>query len=219
MVAYHILFDIDYLGIAQIGIHTLPLLIFQRTIGALFLLLVGVSLTLSESGNKDGYRRHLRRGLALCAVALGITAATWVYPHEGFITFGIIHFIALATLIAPIFFRFGRRNVLLGLLLIAAGFFTAGLETDSPHLFWLGITAPGYAALDYYPLVPWFGVVLIGLFAGETFFPGGESRLRVPESALTGSLAWAGRHSLAIYLAHQPIIVGAMLAYKALAGM
>jgi len=215
MAVYHIIFDIWFLDLAQFDLFSLPLVIFQRSIGILFLLLVGVSLTLSESRNK-GYTHHLRRGLTLGAVALGITLSTWIYPHERFITFGIIHFIALATVLAPFFFRLGRLNVLLGLIIIAAGFIVTEIETGSPFLFWLGITTPEYTALDYYPLLPWFGIVLIGAYAGQTLYPFGISRIRMPKSVVADALCWVGRNSLSIYIVHQPVLIGAMLAYKSL---
>jgi uncharacterized membrane protein len=216
MVAYHAIFDIWFLGLAQLDLFSLPLVVFQRSIGILFLLLVGVSLTLSESRNTGGYAHHLRRGVMLGAVALGITLVTWIYPHERFITFGVIHFIALATIIAPFFFRLGKLNALIGLIIIAAGFLAMDVETDSPYLFWLGITSADYTALDYYPLLPWFGIVLIGVSAGQMIYPKGVSRIRMPKSAVTDALAWAGRHSLASYLLHQVIILGAIFSLKAI---
>ncbi|MEW6036258.1 MAG: heparan-alpha-glucosaminide N-acetyltransferase [Candidatus Micrarchaeota archaeon] len=217
MAAYHFIFDIYYLGFAQIDLQFLPILLFQRATGTLFLLLAGASLWLSERHNKEGYGRHARRGLLLAAVAALITLGTWIYPHEGFITFGIIHMIAASTFIAPLFFRFGRLNILLGLTLITAGFFIGAVGTDSRLLFPLGVTYPGYTALDYYPLIPWFGVVLVGMEAGRIIFPRGKATWKSRDSAWASRLAFLGRNSLALYLAHQPLILGAMMAYRALA--
>jgi uncharacterized membrane protein len=216
MAAYHFIFDIYYLGLAQVDLQFLPILLFQRSTGTLFLLLAGASVWLSEIRNREGYARHARRGLLLAAVAMLITLATWIYPRQGFITFGIIHMIAASTLIAPLFLRLGRLNILLGLLLIIAGFFIGSVETDSRLLFPLGIAYPGYTALDYYPLIPWFGVVLIGMEAGRIIFPQGKARWKTYDSAWARGLAFLGRNSLAIYLAHQPLMLGAMMAYKAL---
>ncbi len=213
MVIYHIIFDINYFGIAPIDIYSLPLVLFQRVTGSSFLLLVGVSLSLSESRNKEGYMRHARRGAWLACVALAITVGTWVFPHDGFITFGIIHLIALSTFIAPFFFRFGKLNVLFGLFAIAAGLMMVGLQTDSHYLFWLGLTYPGYTALDYYPLLPWFGLILIGMYAGSLVVRRGGLDLPAGKR-LSERLALLGRNSLAIYLVHQPIVVGVILALK-----
>lgn len=249
MIAYHLFFDLDYFGIAHMPLQEVPLRLLQLATGSLFVLVAGVSLTLSEARNKEGYAHHLRRGLKLAAVALLITLATWVYPHTAFIKFGIIHMLAVSTLLAPFFFRFGKLNALLGLLVILAGLYAGGMQAGSPYLFWLGITYPGYEALDHYPLLPWFGVVLIGVFCGQTLFPAGKSMLRPagptssapgsrpPGSTGTGELAaaaawssvlgsglvsvvaFAGRNSLLIYLVHQPLLIAALLAIKMAAGV
>jgi uncharacterized membrane protein len=216
MIAYHLMFDLWYLRIAEFDIGSLPLSIFQHSIGTLFLVLAGISLALSESRNTEGYIHHAKRAAYLGAVALSITLATWIYPHEGMITFGIIHCIALCVLLAPLFFPLGRLNVLIGLALVAAGFVVPYIQTDSPFLFWLGITRPDYAALDFYPVLPWLGVVLIGVYAGQTIYPDGRSRVVRNESRLSRAFAFAGRHSLAIYLIHQPVMMGILLAYKVL---
>ncbi len=216
MVIYHIIFDLWFLGFADVDFRALPLLLFQRSIGTLFLLLVGVSLHLSQTRNREGYRHHLRRGLILGLVALAITLVTYIYPNKWFITFGIMHCIALSTLIAPLFFRLGRLNVLLGLIIIASGFLAYEIRVETPYLFWLGLIRPDYTALDFYPMLPWFGIVLIGVYAGQVFYPDGAARLRIRGSAVADALCWMGRNSLSIYLAHQPVIIGILLLYREL---
>ena len=71
----------------------------------------------------------------------------------------------------------------------------------------------GFYSVDYFPLLPWFGVILIGVALGDLFYRG--YRRRVPLPDLTGSsvvrgFELLGRNSLAIYLAHQPVIIGLM---------
>lgn len=218
MLAYHVFFDLDYFGMAAVRLDGLPLVLLQRVTGALFLLVAGISLTLSEARNREGCWHHAKRALALAGVAALITLATWVYPHEGFIKFGIIHMLAVSTLIAPFFFGLGRLNVLLGIAIIATGIPLGHMQADTPWLFWLGITYPGYSALDHYAMLPWFGVILIGIYTGQTLFPGGWSPFRFARCAALDSLALMGRNSLLIYVAHQPLIIGTMLALKAAAG-
>ncbi|MBU0532681.1 DUF1624 domain-containing protein [Patescibacteria group bacterium] len=209
MVIYHIFFDLSYFRLVDINLYELGWQLFQRNIGTLFILIVGISLTLSENRNKEGYKRHAKRGLKLAGIALLITVATWIYPHEGFIMFGIIHLIALSTFIAPFFFKFGKWNLVLGLLIILLGFYVGTLVTNSHYLFWLGIVYPGYMQLDHYSLIPWFGVVLVGMYIGNKLFPGGKSKLKLPTNE---NLAFLGRNALLIYVIHQPILIGVIMA-------
>lgn len=206
MVIYHFFFDLNYFGISSVDLGSLGFVILQRVTAFLFLFIVGVSLVLSEKNNKQGYKRHAIRAAKLGAIAAVITIATFIYPHDGFIKFGIIHLIALSTLIAPFFFRFGSFNAVLGLIIIAAGWTVH--YTDVDYLFWLGLIAPDYTALDHYPLVPWFGIVLLGISAGRY-----AEKFRVKSDRLK-ELALLGRNSLLIYLVHQPVLVVLMLLIK-----
>ena len=215
MVIYHVIFDLSYFGIYNIDLSNIMIVIFQRIIGTAFILLVGISIVLSEQKNKEGYFHHAKRAALLGIVALGITVATWIYPHEGFIKFGIIHLIAVSTLIAPFFNRFGRINIAFGALLIIAGLVIGQMQTAVPYLFWLGLTAPDYTALDHYPILPWFGVVLIGLYLGQKFVIANhenkEPKTKQTTNPLENALAYLGRNSLVIYLIHQPIIIALLM--------
>ena len=222
MIIYHFSFDVNYFGIAKINLYDLSWILFQRSIGTLFLLLVGISLTLSESRNKEGHIKHAKRALMLGAVAFVITIATWIYPNEGFVQFGIIHLIAVSTLLAPLFFRFRWMNAVLGLIVIFAGLYIGmnNMSTESKYLFWLGIVYPGYQALDHYPMLPWFGVVLIGIYLGQIVFPNGESKIKLSEKIIHNpyvqKLAFLGKNSLVVYLLHQPAMILLLFMYKLL---
>ena len=236
MVIYHFFFDLFYYRLADIPLEDIGWVIFQRVIATLFLTLVGVSLVLSENAGRQakqgpkGYERHFRRALKFGGVALLITALTWIYPHYAFIQFGIIHFIALSTLIAPFFFRFGRLNAVLGIIVIAMGSFTVNITTDNCYLFWLGLTCPSYVALDHYPIFPWFGLVLVGMAVGQKIFglsevrTGDDRNKKMPQTRIfsAGPLSWLedklaflGRHSLLIYVVHQVVLVLVIVGYKA----
>jgi uncharacterized membrane protein len=212
MLVYHTLFDLVFLGMIPSVLYLLPVVLFQRTIGVLFVLTAGVALTLSESRNEEGYERHFLRALKLAAAAAAITIATWVVVPDSFITFGVIHMLALSTLIAPLFFKLGKWNAILGLAIMVMGLLVVGTVVDMKFLFWLGFPYPSYTALDYYPMLPWFGVVLLGMGLGSAIFPDGKRRFVLPGLPLMGQLAFLGRHSLKIYILHQPVILGILIA-------
>lgn len=215
MVIYHLIFDLNYFGLSKISLYSLQMVLFQRLIALLFVGIVGVSLALCEAGNKKGYLTYLWRGFKLTNVAILITAVTWIYPHEAFISFGVIHMIALSSFIAPLFFRLRNWNFLIGLCLIAMGIWLNLQQTDFRFLFWLGVPYPGYEALDYYPMLPWFGVVLIGMAIGWFVYQHGESRLELGGKWFK-RLEFLGKHSLLIYLLHQVVLVGLILLYLAI---
>ncbi|MFH1520619.1 MAG: heparan-alpha-glucosaminide N-acetyltransferase [Candidatus Micrarchaeota archaeon] len=213
MIIYHFLFDLNFFGIVNIDIHDTNIVIFQRTIAILFIGLVGISITLSENRNKRGYLSHFWRGLKLVNIAILITAATWIFPHDGFITFGIIHMIALSTFIAPAFFKLGKWNFLVGLGLVSLGIWLNTLVTNSRFFFWLGLPFPEYFALDYYPMLPWFGVILIGMAIGQAAYHKNESRFKIKDIGLVNKLVFLGKNSLVIYLVHQVVLVGLIITY------
>ena len=125
---------------------------------------------------------------------------------------------AVSALIGPLFFGLGKWNIPLAIALIAAGSIPPGLESDSPYLFWLGLPDISYTALDYYPLIPWFGVMLLGISLGMWLFPDGRSRASLPGLPGQEILEKIGRNSLAIYLAHQPVLIALLMIYMGVAG-
>jgi uncharacterized membrane protein len=83
-----------------------------------------------------------------------------------------------------------------------------------PWLLPLGLMPQHFRTADYFPLLPWFGIFLIGICAGNTFYRDGERRfsLRLTATRITRPLAFIGRNSLLIYLVHQPVIIGILFA-------
>ena len=182
-------------------------LILRLLVLAGFIISCGVSCSLSRS--------NLRRGLKLLAVALGLTAATALLDlalgrQQFLISFGILHLLALAILVYAALQRYG----LLPPLLLGLAILLLSLLPDPPwaagnFLFLiLGWNRDFYTA-DYFPLIPYLGWFLLGAAVGgllyrdkRSFFPGrGRSRAARP-------FLWLGRHALAIYILHQPLIYG-----------
>jgi uncharacterized membrane protein len=65
--------------------------------------------------------------------------------------------------------------------------------------------------VDWYPILPWFGVVLIAIFLGHAFYPAGKRRFEIPDWSrvpVLRQIAFLGKHSLLIYLVHQPVLIG-----------
>jgi uncharacterized membrane protein len=102
-------------------------------------------------------------------------------------------------------------SLIVGLSLIALGIYLNGQVSYDPWLIWLGVKQVNRLMVDYYPVLPWYGVALLGIFAGHTLYPGGQAQFHLPaifDNPLVRGLAFLGQHSLLIYLIHQPILLG-----------
>lgn len=215
MIIFHTIFDLNYFGAHNFDVYSGFWWAFVRITATIFIFLVGVSLTLSYSRaiknkkGKDLLLKYLYRGTKIFSWGLIITLITWVFFRQEFIIFGILHFIGLAIILAYFFLRFRLLNLFLGVAFIIIGIYLANLTVDFPWLIWLGFMPQNFYTFDYFPILPWFGLVLIGLFFGNLFYPEGKRRIKIREikNPVTDLFCFLGRHSLFIYLIHQPILI------------
>jgi uncharacterized membrane protein len=215
MIAYHLCFDLDYFGVVRLDMNHAPFWLHARAlIVTLFLAAMGASLALATAHGVK-WRPFLRRLGWLVAAAAAVTLASRFMFPRSWIFFGVLHFIALASVLALPFVRLYWTNLALGAGLVALGTsFTHPLFNQHPWQ-WVGLMTHRPVTEDYVPLLPWFGVVLIGLFLGRALVR--QRRLarlaawegRGPAARL---LALAGRHGLLIYLLHQPLLMAALWA-------
>jgi uncharacterized membrane protein len=222
MIIYHIIYDLNYFSIVKIEMKSPLILTFLYPIGTLFLLLVGISLTLSYSrvkerlSKKELWIKFLLRGLKIFSLGLVITVVSWWFIPEGVIVFGILHCIGICIILAFPFLQLQRKNFPIGIVLIGIGVYLRTLTFNFYWFFWLGFIPAGFFTIDYFPLLPWFGVVLVGIFVGNMLYPNYERSFKLKDLSnflpvrFLGSL---GRHSLVIYLVHQPVILGLIYSF------
>ena len=219
MVVYHFCFDLSYFGLADFNFYQDPSWLHSRTfILSMFLLLVGVSLVLA-GGQKLDSRRYMRRLALLIASAVLISASSWWMFGERFIFFGVLHFIALASVLGLSFIRAGWVNLVLGIAVILFANYYQFPWFDTPGWRWIGLMTHKPQTEDYVPLLPWFGVVLLGLYTGPYLARLARQWQEANKSGLIRMLALSGRHSLIIYLLHQPVLIGALSLYVKLQGL
>ena len=209
MVVYHFCFDLRYFRVIAANFEQDPFWLgFRGLIVTSFLTLVGISLVLADrAGSRPA---HFWKRIALitaCAAAVSI-GSYQMFPRS-FIYFGILHCIALASILAQPLLRHPRIALVLGLAVIVAGLFVHHPSFDSRELSWLGFTTRKPLTEDYVPLAPWAGVVFIGVAIGNALWRTDFSVLR-PFATMPGWLQWLGRHSLAVYMVHQPLLIGAL---------
>jgi uncharacterized membrane protein len=213
MIIYHIIFDLTFFGNYNTLVFSNIWYWFGRLTAVLFILLVGVSLTLSYSRTKKkkkvNWSKYLKRGLKIFSIGLFISLVTYLIFPKYYIVFGILHFIGLSIIIGYFFIRFKFSNLILGVLFILSGIYLSKLTFNFYWLLWIGLTPINFQAFDYYPLFPYFGIVLIGIFLGNFLYPNYKRKFNIPElpTIYTKTICSLGRKSLIIYLIHQPIIL------------
>lgn len=209
MAVYHFAWDLEYFGYAPIGMSEHGgWRLFARAIASSFLVLVGVSLWLANTP-AIRWRAFWRRLAMILAGAIAITIVTWFATPNGFIFFGILDEIALASIIGLLFLRLPALLTLaIAAVVIALPYYYASPFFDTPALLWAGLSTIVPRTNDYVPVFPWFGPVLAGIagvrIAARTGALARLAALRFGPHAWP--LRFAGRHSLAFYLLHQPIL-------------
>lgn len=213
MAVYHGSWDLNFLGLARFDLLNDPLWLGARTlILGSFLLLAGISLVLATDRGLDR-RRFARRLLLLVLAAGAVSGVSYAMFPDSPIFFGVLHHIAVASVLGLAFVRLPWPVTLaLGVAVIAVGKTVALPLFDTPWLRWVGLMTFEPESNDYVPLFPWFGAVLFGIALGRLWRPepGKQGPSGPPRTHVGRGFAWAGRHSLAIYLIHQPMLFGAL---------
>jgi len=209
MFVYHFAFDLRFYRVIAADFEHDPFWLgFRAVIVASFMALVGVSLVLAERASITPARFWRRIGV-IAACALAASAASWVIFPRTFIYFGILHAIGVASVLAWPLVRRPMVALVIGCAIIVAGFGWSHPVFDARSLSWIGFVTVKPATEDYVPLAPWAGFVFLGIALGHRLARDAFSAL-APIAAAPQWLRWLGRHSLAVYMVHQPILLGAL---------
>ncbi|MEZ4619772.1 MAG: heparan-alpha-glucosaminide N-acetyltransferase [Caldilineaceae bacterium] len=194
---------------------------FQRTTAITFLLVVGVSLTVSyrrevkkNRGAKPGWHKYVIRGLRIFGIGMCFTLFG-LLSGFGYVHIGILHLIGIAIIVSYPLLTYRWINLILWAIFVIIGGIVLRTNLDHNWLVYLGLHRPDYYPLDYFPIFPWLGVVLLGVFLGNTFY-GPEGRIillpDLSDALLVRGLRFLGRHSLIIYVIHQPLMIAILFA-------
>jgi uncharacterized membrane protein len=214
MIVYHFSWDLTAFGFAHFDIFGDPAWIwFAKSIAGLILLVMGVSQALAE---ERGFRLgpFFRRLALVSACAALVSVGTYFVDPRTFVYFGILHHIALASILLVGLLHL--PTVLLAVLtpLTLATPWLLTLPQFTPNLLaWTGVTPHHPPAVDLVPLFPWFGIVLLGVVLGRTVPQTplwATATAWTPSNILSRLCRLAGVHSLLIYMIHQPILFGGL---------
>ena len=201
MTVYHFCFDLRQFRLLDADFYRDPHWTLQRTaIVSLFLFCAGMAQALGE----PAWPRFWKRWAQIVGCALAVTAGSmWMFP-DSFISFGVLHGMAVMLLLLRVLKPAPIVCLLLGAVLVAAPQFIQHPFFDSRWTDWVGLVTHKPQTEDYVPLTPWFGVMLFGYGLGRWR----QALLSGDLPSFARPLAFLGRWSLSYYMLHQPILIG-----------
>lgn len=232
MAAFHFCFDLANVKLLDANFYQDPLWTVQRTcILSMFLLCAGAGQALAVHQGQP-WARFWRREGQILACALLVSLASYLAFPRSYISFGVLHGMVVMLLVARLTAPLGRWLWLLGLLALAAPHLVSHPFFDTRWTNWLGLVTHKPVTEDYVPVLPWLGVMWWGLAATQWALKHHPAWLATRVSGTSGdnavhahpaSGAWRllvtlGRWSLSFYMVHQPVLIGALLAWMALTG-
>ncbi len=221
MATYHFTWDLEFFGYLEPATATQGFFrVYARAIASSFLVLAGVSLVLAHFP-AIRWRSFLKRFAIVAGAAAAISIATFVaFPGE-WIYFGILHNIAVSSLLGLLFLRLPISvGVAVAVAIAGAAFVNYQMipgvldssAFDTRLLSWLGFAEVPPRSNDYVPLFPWFAALLAGLLATRLAIARRWLARLATIQTRPNILTRAGRHSLIIYLVHQPVLIALVYA-------
>jgi len=195
MIVFHSLFYLDYFGFAKIDLYSGIIGRFQMLIPLLFIFLSGVSSKIQlKSGGKKAV---LLRGLKILGMGMLITIATLILFPDNFVFFGILHLIGLCVILSVFFSEYFA--LIFGTIILFISNMVNNSIVTNKYLSIFGFKYLGLNTFDYYPLIPWLGIFLLGFYSSKFILKLKPSKLN---SKAISVVNWFGRHSLIIYFSH-----------------
>jgi len=214
MAAFHFAFDLNHFGLLRTpqNFYTDPLWTTQRTaIVTLFLLCVGLSQAVALQAGQ-GWPRFWRRWAQIAGCAVLVSAGSALMFPKSWISFGVLHGIAVMLVLARLLAPAGRGLWLLGAVLLVLPHVVQHPVFDTRWTNPIGLVTRKPITEDWVPVLPWLGVVCWGLAAGQWLLRHQPGWLQGAVPRPARGLATLGRWSLSFYMLHQPVLIGLILA-------
>lgn len=218
MICNHILFDFgiafypSFAGTALEGFSSLCRTIHRSDASRYLTICLCSGVFISVSGALSTLsKKRIKEGLFLAVVSLAITAvslaASKILNTSLTIWFGILHLLAVCMLLSPLL----NKIPVAVLPFLAVGAYALGLYfrtvvAPTPFLTVFNMKSPGFYSADYYPVLPYVGFYLFGIFCGKCFYREKRSRLPLLGKKVFLPVRFLGGYSFAVYVLHQPVV-------------
>lgn len=218
MAAFHFAFDLDHFRFIHQDFHNATVWTAQRTcIVTLFLLCAGAGQAVAVRQGQPT-NRFWTRWAQVAGCALLVSVGSWFMFPKSFISFGVLHGIAVMLVIVRFTAGWGAARLPLGLVAIALPHVASHPFFDSRWTNWIGLVTHRPITEDFVPLLPWLGVMWWGAVAAEWLMAHRPAWIGGAIAAPLRPLAALGRWSLSFYMLHQPVLIGALMAVAWLLG-
>jgi len=212
MAVFHFCFDLSTFRFIDANFYTDPLWTTQRTvILSLFLLCAGAGQAIAVQQGQS-WSRFWRRWGQIVGCAVLVSAGSALMFPRSWISFGVLHGMAVMLILARLLAPLGRWLWPLGALIALGPRWLAHPFFDTRWTNWLGFVTHKPVTEDYVPIFPWLGVMLWGMAATQLLLARRPNWLGGALAAGARPLAGLGRWSLSFYMLHQPVLIGLILA-------
>lgn len=211
MVLFNYSVTLSYFRLISIPSNFLYWSVFPMSIASIFIFLSGVAAFASFKNRNENFRKkYFMRGGKLLIFALFVTIFTFIFVPDMTIYFGILHFFAVSSFLVPFFIKYDKLNLIGGLFITLLGFYLQQTEFNFSYLFWLGFIPESFSTFDYFPLIPWLGVLMLGVYFGKSVVKKTDSiKFKIK---LASTFMFLGKNSLTVYMIHQPVLIFLLIA-------
>jgi uncharacterized membrane protein len=220
MALFHFAFDLNHFRLLEPvqNFYRDPFWTVQRAmIVTLFMAVAGVSQAVALDTGQP-WPRFWRRWAQIAGCAVLVSAGSALMFPRSWISFGVLHGFAVMLVIARVAAPLRVWLWPIGLVCILLPHLVQHPFFDTRLTNWVGLVTRKPVTEDYAPVLPWLGVMLWGLAAGQGLLARRRALLAGALPRVLSPLAALGRWSLTFYMAHQPVLIGAILAFLTLSG-
>lgn len=198
MVTFHLIFDLnEFLGI---DIDYLSgFWYWEGKVSALIFIFI--------AGLSSGFSKNpVKRGVKVLAFGILISIVTYIIFKEEYIRFGILHFLGTSMILFPVLKNLNNVVLFIITVIIAiSGLYIDNFSAYNGILLPLGVMYNGFASIDYYPLIPYLSVFILGILAYKIYYYKKQSFFKF--NFENENIKFISKNSLTIYLIHQPVLI------------